>query len=242
MEKNNELIVARDIVKTYPMRGGDVHALRGISLEINQGEYISILGPSGSGKSTFFNMIGGLDHPTTGSIYVDGVNLNTLNSRVLAWFRCRRIGYIFQTFNLIPTLTAFENVTLPATFRMVDEQTAKNKAIEVLEIVGLGDRLTHLPDELSGGQMQRVAIARALVNDPQIILADEPTGNLDLKTGESIINTLHQLNKETGVTVITATHDHKMLSVSDRIMWFSDGKLDRIQKRDEIEVEVGHIR
>lgn len=224
------------------MKGGDAYALQGVSLSIQKGEYVSILGPSGSGKSTLFNMIGGLDYPTFGSVYIDGINLNDLDSRVLAWFRCRRLGYIFQTFNLIPTLTALENVMLPAIFLMVDDRTAREKATVVLQKVGLGDRLTHRPDELSGGQMQRAAIARALVNDPQIILADEPTGNLDLKTGTSIIDILFQLNRETGVTVVTATHDHKMLSVSDRIVWFNEGKIVRIQQRHEIEVVLGDIQ
>ena len=237
----NTLIKTEKLSKIYPMKGGDVHALRGVSISIREGEYLSILGPSGSGKSTLFNMIGGLDYPTTGTVIIDGTNLNTLDSRVLAWFRCRRLGYIFQTFNLIPTLTALENVMLPATFLMKDDHTATKKATEVLEKVGLGDRLSHRPEELSGGQMQRVAIARALVNDPQIILADEPTGNLDLNTGTTIIDILYQLNRETGVTVVTATHDHKMLSVSDRIVWFNEGNIARIQQRDEIEVVLGDI-
>ena len=235
------LIAIRDVTRVYRMRGGEVHALRGVTLDVQHGEYVSIMGPSGSGKSTLFNMIGGLDRPTKGIVAVDGIRLNDLDCRALAWFRCCRIGYIFQTFNLIPTLSALENVMLPCTFRMTDEKAATERATEMLEAVGLGDRLTHQPYELSGGQMQRVAIARSLVNDPQIILADEPTGNLDLKTGENIIELLRQLNQEKGVTVVTVTHDHKMLSVSDQIVWFAGGVVDRIEQRDAIEVKVGHI-
>jgi putative ABC transport system ATP-binding protein len=223
------------------MRGENVHALRGVSLEVVQGEYVSIMGPSGSGKTTLFNMVGGLDQPTQGEVVVAGVRLSELGSKALAWFRCCRIGYIFQSFNLIPALTALENVMLPATFHMDDDQTAERRAADSLRKVGLGDRLTHRPEELSGGQMQRVAIARALVNHPRIILADEPTGNLDVKTGSSIIQLLRELNREEGVTVVTVTHDHKMLSVSDRIVWFNSGRVEQVQKRGEFEVKVGHI-
>ena len=235
------MIQIRDVTRVYHMRGEDVHALRGVSADIDRGEYVSIMGPSGSGKTTLFNMIGGLDRPTEGNVAVGGVRLNDLDSRALAWFRCCRIGYIFQTFNLIPTLTALENCMLPCTFRMCGDREARERAAGALDAVDLGDRLTHRPDELSGGQMQRVAIARSLVNDPHIILADEPTGNLDLKTGEVIIQLLHKLNRERGVTVVTVTHDHKMLSVSDRIMWFSNGSVERVQCKGDFEVTVGHI-
>lgn len=241
MNPHASIIATCDVTRIYTMRGGDVCALSGVTLDIDRGEYISILGPSGSGKSTLFNMIGGLDRPTSGSVRIDGVDLSTLDSRTLAWFRCCRIGYIFQTFNLIPTLSALENVMLPATFRMVEEDVARARAREMLESVGLADRTDHYPDELSGGQMQRVAIARALVNEPQIILADEPTGNLDLNTGSEIIKLLHQLSRERNVTVVTATHDHKMLDVSDRIVWFEEGRVARIQQRGEFEVKVGSI-
>jgi putative ABC transport system ATP-binding protein len=235
------IITTRDVTRVYHMRGDDVHALRGVNLDIPAGEYVSILGPSGSGKSTLFNMIGGLDRPTSGVVRIAGVDLSTLDSRSLAWFRCCRIGYIFQTFNLIPTLSALENVMLAGTFRMLDDDEARRKAADMLTVVGLGDRMDHRPEELSGGQMQRVAIARALVNEPKIILADEPTGNLDLQSGTSVIETLRRLNQERGVSIITATHDHKMLSVSDRILWFSDGQVERVQLKGEFEVEVGHI-
>ncbi len=241
MADSKPIIEIRDVKKVYRMRGGDVHALRGVTLDIQPGEYVSIMGPSGSGKSTLFNMIGGLDKPSAGSLTVEGTRLADLDSRALAWFRCCRIGYIFQTFNLIPTLTAVENVKLPSIFHMQSDDEAYRRAKASLEAVGLGERLTHTPEELSGGQMQRVAIARALVNDPTIILADEPTGNLDLKTGENIIDLLRKLNQERGVTVVTVTHDHKMLSASDRIVWFESGTINRIQTRDEIQIKIGNI-
>jgi putative ABC transport system ATP-binding protein len=218
-----------------------VQALRGVTLDVFPGEYVSIMGPSGSGKSTLFNMIGGLDRPTGGSLLVAGTRLSDLNSTELAWFRCCRIGYVFQTFNLIPTLTALENCMLPCTFRLCDDAEARERAEKCLDAVGLGERLHHRPEELSGGQMQRVAIARSLVNDPKIILADEPTGNLDLKTGEAIIGLLSRLNRERGVTVVTVTHDHKMLSASDRIVWFENGSIRRVQNREDIRIKVGSI-
>jgi putative ABC transport system ATP-binding protein len=238
---SSPIIIIRDVSRVYRLRGGDVHALRGVSLDVAAGEYLSIMGPSGSGKSTLFNMIGGLDRPTSGTIEVDGVSLRALDSRSLAWFRCCRIGYVFQTFNLIPTLTALENVMLPCTFAMQDREASRARAAKVLESVELGHRLHHYPHELSGGQMQRVAIARGLVNEPRIVLADEPTGNLDLKTGEAIVDLLHTLCIEQGVTVVTVTHDPKRLAASDRIAWFADGRVDRVQLRDEIEVSIGHV-
>lgn len=241
MTAAHPIISVRDVGRVYRLRGGEVHALRGVTMDIARGEYVSIMGPSGSGKTTLFNMVGGLDRPTSGTIEVDGVRLESLDSRALAWFRCRHVGYVFQTFNLIPTLTAIENVMLPCTFGMRDPEEARSRAASALESVGLGHRLDHRPGELSGGQMQRVAIARSLVNSPSIILADEPTGNLDLKTGAAIVDLLHTLCREKGVTVVTVTHDHKMLAASDRIIWFKDGRVDRVQTRDDIEVKVGHV-
>lgn len=243
MENKNRqpIIHIRGVTRVYRMRGGDVHALRGVDLDIDPGEYVSIMGLSGSGKSTLFNMIGGLDLPTEGDLTVDGRRLSDMDSRGLAWFRCCRVGYIFQSFNLIPTLTALENVMLPCIFRMHDEEESRERGLRALEAVELANRLDHYPEELSGGQMQRVAIARSLVNDPGIILADEPTGNLDLKTGESIIQLLRSLNQDRGVTVVTVTHDHKMLSVSDRIVWFKEGRVDRIQDKRDVHIRIGHI-
>jgi len=235
--KPEYVVIAEDIHKYYQLRGEVVKALRGINLKIKYGEYISILGPSGSGKTTLFNMIGGLDKPTQGRVILDGRDLASLNPRQLAWVRCHRIGYIFQTFNLIPVLTALDNVMVPMIFAGVPRREREEKAKKLLERVGLGERLYHRPTELSGGQQQRVAIARALANDPAIILADEPTGNLDLQTGLEIINLLRQLNKERGVTIVTATHDLKMIDVSDRIIYLRDGKVERIETRAEIAVE-----
>jgi putative ABC transport system ATP-binding protein len=239
MEQN--IVRTRDVTKVYKMGKVEVHALRGVDMEIRVGEYISIMGPSGSGKSTLFNMIGGLDKPTSGKVYIEEVDVAQLDAYELAWLRCRKIGYIFQTFNIIPVMTALENVTLPMVFAGLTTDEARDKGVELLERVSLGDRLSHKPFELSGGQQQRVAIARAMANDPSLILADEPTGNLDIKTGTEIIGLLKQLNQERGVTIISATHDHKMLSASDRIVWIRDGKIDRIEDRRDLKIEVGTI-
>jgi putative ABC transport system ATP-binding protein len=230
-----------DVKREYVMGDTVVAALKGVSISINRAEYISIMGPSGSGKSTLFNMIGGLDKPSDGKVYIDEVDIAQLDAYELAWLRCRKIGYIFQTFNLIPVMTAIENVMLPMIFAGLKTDEAQDKAREILERVELGHRLLNKPSEMSGGQQQRVAIARAFANDPAIILADEPTGNLDLETGKLIIELLRSLNREKGVTVISATHDHKMLAVSDRILWIRDGKVDRIQRRDELKIEEGVI-
>ena len=218
-----------------------LEALKGINLEIKRGEYISIMGPSGSGKSTLFNMIGGLDTPTDGKIYIDEVDVAQLDAYELAWLRCRKIGYIFQSFNLIPVMTALENVTLPMTFAGMSTDDAIDKGVKLLTMVGLGDRVQHKPVELSGGQQQRVAVARALANDPAIILADEPTGNLDLKTGKEIIDLLRKMNKEQGVTIISATHDLKMLDVSDRVFWIRDGKVERVERRADLDLNIGTV-
>lgn len=231
----------RNVIKRYEMGDVVVEALRGINLEIQRGEYISIMGPSGSGKSTLFNMIGGLDKPTDGRVYIDEVDIAQLDAYELAWLRCRKIGYIFQAFNLIPVMSALENVTLPMIFAGMTAEDAVEKAVDLLTMVGLGDRIQHKPLELSGGQQQRVAIARALANDPAIVLADEPTGNLDLNTGRDIINLLKRLNEENGVTIISATHDLKMLDVSDRIFWIRDGQVERSGGRDEVNIEVGML-
>ncbi len=225
-----------DVHRTYFMREIRIEALKGISVEIKHGEYVSLMGPSGSGKTTFFNCIGGLDQPTSGRVYIDEVDIAKLDAYELAWLRCRKIGYIFQTFNLIPVLTAFENVEMPAIFAKKPREVRQKKVEEVLKLVGLGDRMDHKPTQLSGGQQQRVAIARSLVNDPAIILADEPTGNLDLNTGLEIINLLRKLNTEQGTTVLTATHDLKMIDVSDRIIWLEDGKVKRIETIHNVKV------
>jgi putative ABC transport system ATP-binding protein len=232
MESNREVVVRTvDVAKQYGEGEATVMALNGVSCEVFSGEYLSIMGPSGSGKSTLFNMIGGLDKPNRGSVFVNSVDIAQLTPRELAFLRCHTIGYIFQTFNLITVRTALENVTLPMLFAGMSPADSDDRGIELLTKVGLGHRLHHRPAELSGGQQQRVAIARSLANNPAIVLADEPTGNLDLKTGQEIIDLLRELNSERGVTIISATHDHKMLDASDRIFHIRDGQLDRVDVR-----------
>ncbi len=241
-EQHTQTVVrTRDVTKIYTMGKVKVPALKGITLQIYAGEYISIMGPSGSGKSTLFNMVGGLDKPTEGSVYIDEVDVAQLDAYELAWLRCRKIGYIFQTFNLIGVMSALENVTLPMTFAGMTTDESRDKGMFLLEKVGLADRHSHKPFELSGGQQQRVAIARAMANSPSIILADEPTGNLDLATGKEIIALLGAMNQDEGVTIITATHDIKMLSASNRIVWIRDGSLDKIERREDIDIEVGSV-
>ena len=236
------LLEVRGIDRVYKSKGETVHALSGVDLDIYRGEYLSIMGPSGSGKSTLFNMIGALDTPTSGEVRVRNVLISSLSSLERSYFRCRHIGYVFQTYNLIPFLTALENTALPQIFLGIEEDEAHKRAAQVLTYVGLGDRLTHRPDELSGGQQQRVAIARALVNEPTILLADEPTGNLDLSTGKEIISLFKKLSVEKAVTVVSATHDHKMLAASDRIVWIKDGKIDKIQDVASMDIKVGSIK
>lgn len=236
------LIEIRDVSKIYDLGHQKVFALRDMELDILRGEYLSIMGPSGSGKSTLFNMIGALDRPSTGTIKVAGVTLNQLTSRELAYFRGKHIGYVFQQFNLLPAYNAIDNVAMPLIFNGWEQARAEERSKQILSRVGLGERMTHRPDELSGGQQQRVAIARALANEPAIVLADEPTGNLDLHTGEEIIKLLAELSRELGVTVISATHDHKMLATSDRILWIKDGRKDRLERREDIHIRVGTVR
>ena len=241
IERGQPLITVRDVSKVYRLKSETVHAIRDVSLDILAGEYLSVMGPSGSGKSTLFNMIGALDVPSGGCVHIGPLDLTRLTSRKLAHVRCNYIGYIFQAYNLIDSLSALRNVALPRMFTGASTAEAEAAATEVLVRVGLGDRLHHRPGELSGGQRQRVAIARALVNDPLIILADEPTGNLDLHTGAAIIELLKGLSVERGVTVVTATHDHKMLANSDRILWIKGGRVDRIDRREDVDIEEGSV-
>ena len=236
-----EIVRTINVVKEYRMGDQTLQALKGVSVTIYRGEYISIMGPSGSGKSTLFNAIGGLDKPSSGKVFIDEVDVAQLDALELAWLRCRKIGYIFQTFNLIPVMTALENVALPMIFGGMLEADARDKAKAILERVELGHRIDNKPSQLSGGQQQRVAIARAFANDPAIILADEPTGNLDLNTGKAIIGLLKEMNRERGVTVISATHDLKMLDISDRIFWIRDGAVEKIQRRDEVTIDAGQM-
>lgn len=235
-------VMTRDVVKIYRMGDSEVRALDGVSVTIRTGEYISIMGPSGSGKTTLFNAIGGLMKPTEGSVFIDEIDVAQLDANELAWLRCRKIGYIFQSYNIVKVMTALENVTLPMLFGGVPPDEAQDRAVDILQRVGLGDRILHTPKELSGGQQQRVAIARAFANRPAIILADEPTANLDLHTGEEIIDLMKEMNRESGVTVICSTHDHKMLDISDRIVWMRDGALQKIARRDEVDIEINTMK
>jgi putative ABC transport system ATP-binding protein len=235
------IVSVDNVVREYRAGGESVFALRGVSVKIYAGEYLSIMGPSGSGKSTLFNMIGGLDTPTSGTVSVQGVTLSSLSRVEQARLRNRCIGYIFQSYNLVPVMTARQNVALPMLLGGMDVEEANVKAGELLKAVELGHRLDHRPEELSGGQQQRVAIARSFANDPVIILADEPTGNLDTKTGEAIIDRLSHLSRERGVTIISATHDHKMLAVSDRVVTIRDGLVDKIELRDQLNIQLGSI-
>jgi len=225
-----------DVYKDFNLGKIIIPALQGISFKIKREEYVSIMGPSGSGKSTLFNVIGGLDTVTKGEIYIDQVDIADLDANELAWLRCRKIGYIFQTFNLLLAFTAQENIEIPMVFAGVNREERRKRSKELLKLVGLADRAKNKPGQLSGGQQQRVAIARALANDPAIVLADEPTANLDLETGLEIIHVLKELNEEKGTTIITATHDLKMISVSSRIIWIRDGKVDRVENRADIHV------
>jgi len=221
----NEIIKLQDVKKEYLMGDSTINALDGVNVAINKGDFIAIIGPSGSGKSTMMNMVGALDTPTSGKIFLDGKNVAQMHESDLAQIRGRKIGFIFQTFNLIPTLTALENVSLPMMFQGTGKKERTRKAMELLEKVGLGDRENHLPSELSGGQRQRVAIARSLANNPDVILADEPTGNLDSKTGKEILELFVELNKE-GKTIIIVTHDDDVAKKARKVLKMKDGKLD----------------
>jgi putative ABC transport system ATP-binding protein len=232
------IIRAVDVKKIYRTGTQETHALRGASLQIFDGEYLSIMGPSGSGKSTLFNMIGGLGKPTQGKVYINQVDIAQLDPDELAWLRCRTVGYIFQSYNLIQVMTCMENVMLPMAFAGIQGDEARQRAVAILNLVGLGQRLLHKPSELSGGQQQRVAIARALANSPQIVLADEPTANLDQKTGAEIIDLLSDLRTQLGVTIVSATHDMKMLKTSDRVLWIEDGRITKTVRPDELNYEV----
>jgi len=235
------IVRAIDVTKEYRKGNVVTYALRGITCEIRRGEFISIMGPSGSGKTTLFNTIGALSTPTSGRVLIDEVDVAQLSNDELAYIRCKKIGYVFQSFNLVPAMTALENVMTSMLFAGVIADEARKRAFALLERVGLGDRWFHLPKELSGGQQQRVAIARALANDPRILLCDELTANLDLKTGQEIINLLVELNKEKGVTVVCSTHDYRMLDKSDRIFWIRDGRIEKIWNRQDVQINLGKI-
>ncbi len=228
---NEHIIELRNISKYYHMGEGIVKALNDIDIHIVRGDFIAIMGPSGSGKSTAMNLVGSLDLATKGEIYLDGTNIEHLSESDLAQVRGKKIGFIFQQFNLIPNLTAKENIMLPMMFQNVPEKERMNRAEYLLRLVSLGDRMEHYPGQLSGGQQQRVAIARALANDPEVILADEPTGNLDTKTGESVMDFLQELNKK-GKTIIMVTHSPELAHEHAKIIyWLKDGRVEKVTKK-----------
>jgi putative ABC transport system ATP-binding protein len=231
--KKKPIIELKNVWKTYHMGDNVLNVLRGVNLEIHRGEFVSIVGPSGSGKSTLMNQVGILDTPTKGIIYLNNHNIAKMSESELAQIRGRTIGFVFQQFNLIPTLTALENVILPTIFQNVPEEERVNKAKELLNMVGLADRMDHKPNELSGGQQQRVAIARALVNNPEIILADEPTGNLDSISGRQVMDILTNLHAKENKTIILITHDTHLVSYSHKTVHIKDGEIVKIDNNEK---------
>jgi len=219
------IIELRDVWKIYTMGKVEVKALRGINLKVRQGEFVAIMGPSGSGKSTSMNMVGSLDVPTTGTVFLDGQDISKLSESDLAQLRGRKIGFIFQQFNLLNTLSAIENVMLPMIFQNINKHNREMRAKKLLELVQLGHRLHHKPAEMSGGEQQRVAIARSLANNPEVILADEPTGNLDTKTGRIVMDFLKYLNKKENRTIVMVTHDEHVAKEAKRITFLRDGEI-----------------
>ena len=219
------VIELQNVKKIYKMEGVETHALRGVNLKIKKNEFVAIMGPSGSGKSTLLHMVGALDKPTYGKILLDNIDISKLKESDLARLRGKKIGFIFQFFNLHPTLTALENVELPMIIAEVDKVKRRKKTLELLKAVGLENRADHLPSQLSGGEHQRVAIARALANDPEIILADEPTGNLDTKSEAEIMKFLMKLQKERQMTVAVITHENEIANYAERIIHIVDGKI-----------------
>lgn len=228
------VIMTENLIKEYPQAEEPLRVLNGINMRIEPGEFVGIMGPSGSGKSTLLNMIGALDKPTAGKVYIKGVELGTLNDNQLAALRNKEIGFIFQFFNLISRMNAQQNVELPMAISGVPQRERTKRAVQLLEMVGLGKRLHHRPSELSGGEQQRVAIARALVNDPSLMLCDEVTGNLDSKTGDEIMHLLRNLNKERGMTFVLITHDPAVGQTADRLIQFRDGEIVGEKRMEEI--------
>lgn len=229
---NNKIVLElQNAWKTYRMGEVSLDVLRGVSVQINPGEFVAIVGPSGSGKSTLMNLIGLLDSPTHGKIYVEGSDITTLTESELAQFRGKTIGFIFQQFNLIATLTALENVMLPMVFQGTPQEARIQRATELLTNVGLGERLDHKPGQLSGGQQQRVAIARSLVNNPAIILADEPTGNLDSHSGIQVMEILSSLHKKDHKTIVLVTHDPRLVEFADRVIHVKDGLIEKVTNK-----------
>lgn len=225
MAGTNPVIRVENVTRDLKLGKVTIHALRGVNMTIYGGEFTAIIGPSGSGKSTLLGIIGGLDTPTTGTVEIDGVDISRMNEARLTEIRNEKIGFIFQFFNLIPTLTALENVMLPIQFARKAQFKPEKRAKELLQMLGLDDRLHHRPSELSGGQQQRVAIARALANNPPLILADEPTGNLDTESGALVFETLHRIRSENGTTIVIVTHDPELAHQTDRVLTLVDGKI-----------------
>lgn len=231
MTGTGAVIELKEVWKVYKMGEVDVNALSGLNLKVKHGEFIAIMGPSGSGKSTAMNLVGCLDLPSKGNIWLEQKNIAHLHESDLAQIRGKKIGFVFQKFNLIGTLTALENVMLPMIFQGIEGEKRKERAKQLLELVGLGERVNHRPNELSGGQQQRVAIARSLANDPEVILADEPTGNLDSKSGAVVINFLKELNKKEKKTIILVTHDPDVAKHADKIYYLKDGKILKVENK-----------
>ena len=228
--KQETIIELRNVWKTYILGEVKVHALRGLSLKVQKGEFLAIMGPSGSGKSTAMNMVGCLDVPTKGNIFLSKKDISHLTESQLARIRGKKIGFIFQTFNLLNTLTAKENIILPMTFQEIQKEEREKKAEELLKMVDLADRMNHKPTEMSGGQQQRVAIARSLSNNPEVVLADEPTGNLDSKTGIKVMDFLKKLHKK-GTTIVMVTHDKNLAKQAQRTEYLKDGKIIKEDRR-----------
>ena len=219
------MIQVFDLTKVYHMGEFEVHALAGVNMKIEKGEFVSVMGPSGSGKTTLLNMIGALDNPSDGEVFINGINVAYMNDEEQTNLRLNNIGFIFQFYNLVPVLTAYENVELPLIFAEQPEELRKERSTKFLKLVGLEDRMNHLPAELSGGEQQRVAVARSLANNPALLIADEPTGELDTKKGMEIINLLHDLNKELKQTILMVTHDPQIGRLADRLLKMRDGKI-----------------
>lgn len=230
MSNQQSVISVRDVTKELRLGKITVHALRGVSLDIHAGEMVSIVGPSGSGKSTLLGLVGGLDTPTHGTIAIDGVDITRMNEDQLTEIRNEKIGFIFQFFNLIPTLTAVENVALPIQFARKSQYKPEKRAKELLDLLGLADRMNHRPAELSGGQQQRVAIARALANNPPLLLADEPTGNLDTESGSRVLEALKHIQETSKTTIVIVTHDPELATFTDRTITLVDGEIASLQR------------
>ena len=227
----------RNVTKSYNVGDSKVHALKDVNMKLFEGEFVSIIGPSGSGKSTLLSLIGTLDVPTKGNIFVDGIDITTLSESKIARLRGQKIGFVFQVFNLYPSLSVYENIAMPMRIHEFEGEIIHERVTELISLVGLKHRVNHLPNELSGGERQRVAIARALATDPPIILADEPTGNLDTKTGLEILNLLSDLHKKSNKSIVIVTHDPDLLKYTDRTLKILDGKIVFDGPRKNIKIE-----